>query len=177
MDKTKIKLITTFVALTAIFAYIALFYIIPLINLNFNYQNDIKSLNIELNEIENELTQKNSFLGELESGECYEFYNPAYNETFSYLENETYISVNTSINNLKNRGINCALIQVIMGKSLNMIELIGFNTTDKGMVYFELKTNYQVIPIIGYKYINCVVGYPYKVSLFNDTIVDILVIW
>jgi hypothetical protein len=177
MDKTKIKLIISFVELTAIAAYIALFYITPLINLNFNYQNDINSLNKEINEIKKELTQKNSFLEKFESGKCHEFYNPTYNETLSHRENETYISVNTSINNLKNKGINCALVQVIMGKTLDMIELICFNTTDKGMVYFELKTNYQVIPIIGYKYINCVVGYPYKFSLFNDTIVDVLIIW
>jgi hypothetical protein len=141
------------------------------------YQNELESLNNKLTNIQSNLKKNISLLDKLQSGKIYELYNPTYAKAKSIVENETYISVNQSINIFKSEGINCALVQIIMGKYLNMIELAGFYTTDEGMTYFELNNKHQVIPIIGDKYIDCVVGKPYKLSLFNDTIVDILEIW
>ncbi len=65
-----------------------------------------------------------------------------------------------------------------MGKELNMYQLIAFDTVDNGTVYFEINTDYKVMPEIGKNYINCVDGHPYTINrLFNDTIADILLIW
>jgi hypothetical protein len=48
------------------------------------------------------------------------------------------------------------------------------------MVYYEVETDYNVIPILGEYYVECVFdetgANPYFRN-FNDTIVDILVIW
>jgi len=171
------KVFFALLALSLILIYTVIFHILPLnqsLTLN---QNELESLNSELTEIQKDLNDNTSLLNRLQSGEIYELYNLDYAEAKSTVENETYISTNHSINSFKSKGINCALVQIIMGKYLNMLELVGFNTTDEGMIYFELNTQHQVIPVIGNRYIDCVVGRPYKISLFNDTIVDILTIW
>ena len=56
--------------------------------------------------------------------------------------------------------------------------LVGFNTVDEGMVYYEATTDYRVFPEIDKKYVDCVEGNPYASSLItNDEIIDILIIW
>ncbi len=110
------------------------------------------------------------------TGDKYNLHNPTFQEAISFLKNDTYFKSNITINNAKNNGINCSYVQIIMGKELYMYELIGFNTIDKEMVYFEMDGDYQVNPILGEKYSNCVIDYKYNLS-FNDTIIDIINIW
>jgi len=58
--------------------------------------------------------------------------------------------------------------------------IIAFDTTDEGMVFFEPITDDRVRPVISKRYYRCVEpkpGYIYEAPSFNDTIVDIVVIW
>lgn len=178
--KTASKNIIMFFVLlvvSSLLIYTVFFHIVPLSQSVIKYQNELESLNNKLTNIQSNLKKNIYLLDRIQSGKNYEFYNPTYTKAKSIVENETYISVNQSINKFKSEGINCALAQIVMGKYLDMIELVGFYTIDEGMTYFELNNKHQVIPTIGDKYIDCVVGKPYKISLFNDTIVDILTIW
>ena len=51
---------------------------------------------------------------------------------------------------------------------------------EQGLVYFEPQGDERVNPVIGQRYYQCVVpkpGYRYVEPAFDDTILDILVIW
>lgn len=65
----------------------------------------------------------------------------------------------------KENGIRCAFVAVLVENLLNGEErqysLIGFNTVDEGMVYFEPDTGYRVFPRVGEAYTDCVEGKPY----------------
>ena len=58
--------------------------------------------------------------------------------------------------------------------------IIAFYTIDKGLVYFEPRTDERVKPVIGKRYYQCVEpkpGYYYEAPSFDDTIMDIVIIW
>jgi hypothetical protein len=69
----------------------------------------------------------------------------------------------------KKRGIRCAYVAVIVEDPQSgeegSFELIGFNTLDNGMVYFE-PAGYRVVPVVGKLYTDCVEGLPYISSGF-----------
>jgi len=69
----------------------------------------------------------------------------------------------------KKRGIRCAYVAVVAkdpesGEEVTY-ELIGFNTPDNGMVYFE-PTGYHVVPVVGKLYTDCVENLPYSPSRY-----------
>ena len=151
----------------------------------------IPALETEIDVLNNEIIQSNekiviyktqlekniNQLSNWQSGNKYELYNPPFEKVEQFIQNNTVTTATETINRAKEQGIRCALVQIIMGDQLQMYELIGFNTINQDMVYFEYKTKYQVNPIISERYSDCVVGKPYKIIPFNDTIVDILTIW
>lgn len=58
--------------------------------------------------------------------------------------------------------------------------IIAFATTDEGLVYFDPITDERTKPVIGKRYYQCVIpeaGYYYSKPSFDDTIMDILIIW
>ena len=81
-------------------------------------------------------------------------------------------------NNAERQGIRCALVDVRFPRSGHAI--IAFDTTDKGLVYFDPITDDRVRPVIGKYYWKCIEpepGYEYEKPSFDDTIEDIVVIW
>ena len=81
-------------------------------------------------------------------------------------------------NNAEQRGFRSAFVELRYAEGGHAI--VGFNTTDKGMVYFDTETDDMVVPVAGKRYYQCVIakpGYFYETPAFDDTIKDILVIW
>jgi len=175
--KIRCALITIIVILS-LFTVILFLVLVPQSNSSLEkITEDLNLKKAEIDKINDEINQNFSRLNELQSGDNYELHDPLYEEMMSFIENDTSTTVNEIIDKAKNKGLQSALAEVVVGDNLEMYELIGFNTTDGGLIYFESETKYQVIPVIGDRYINCVVGRPYKTSLHFYIIQDILVIW
>jgi len=141
-----------------------------------------------LEQVNTSLKENNSEVQQLESGDKYNLRDPLYSEVTRFIQNDNSDNEKTLIDNAKSKGLRCALVEVgIIGSTIKILGaprtgesylLMAFNTTDKGMVYFESKTDYRVYPEIGKSYIECVEGNPYISSLLvNDTITKILVVW
>lgn len=140
--------------------------------------------NVEMNQIKTELEQHKSNLQEnisklyeLKSGNEYHLHDPLWNEVIEFLENNNDIDIEIMINNLKNQGIKCGYVEVIMGSWV--FELLVFNTLDYDMIYLEPDTYYLVYPEVGLNYFDCVDEQPYGSSLpeDNDLITEILIMW
>jgi len=89
------------------------------------------------------------------------------NQAFEPLENLFVLSpLGQLLYQAKKRGIRCCYVAVVVENlrsgERGQYELIGFNTLDKGMVYFEPNTGYRVFPEIGRPYTDCVEGLPYS---------------
>ena len=81
-------------------------------------------------------------------------------------------------NNAEEQGLRCAYITLRFPDSGHAI--IAFDTIDEGLVYFDAITDDRVIPVIGKGYTSCIEtkpGYYYEMPQYDDTIMDILVIW
>jgi len=131
----------------------------------------------QLEQINTDLQENISYVNLQKIGDTYNLHNPLFSDVTQFIANDKSSNISVEIDNAKEQGIQCAYVIVrIIISSSGEYELIGFNTTDKGMVYFEPKTNYRVFPIIGDHYVDCVEGTPYS-STFDDTITSILVIW
>ena len=81
-------------------------------------------------------------------------------------------------NNAEEEGLRCAFVELRYLEGGHAV--IAFDTIDKGLVYFEPMTDEKVKPVIGKWYYLCIEprpGYYYEKPLFDDTIMDILVIW
>jgi len=81
-------------------------------------------------------------------------------------------------NNAEEEGFRCAFVELRYLEGGHAI--IAFDTIDKGLAYFEPETDERVKPVAGKWYYLCIEpkpGYYYEKPLFDDTIMDILVIW
>jgi hypothetical protein len=81
-------------------------------------------------------------------------------------------------NNAEEEGFRCAYVDIRYPDSAHAI--IAFDTVDGGLTYFDAITDERVRPVIGERYHRCIEprpGYYYEAPPFDDTIVDILVIW
>lgn|GEM_PF-1840711 len=120
------------------------------------------------------LEENLSVLKDLQEGDEYELHDPLYEEVKAFVENDTSKTIEDEIHHAKHLGMRCAYTQVIISNE-GMYELIAFDTVDKGMVYFEPVTDFEVKPEIGKNYTECVIGQPYVLE--NDTITDIITVW
>jgi len=137
----------------------------------------LNSCNIELTQLNDNLHDNISKVNLLKMGNKYSLHDPIYDDVTSFIKSDKSNDLTTEIENAKNQGIQCAYVLIqLSASSEGVYILIGFNTTDKGMVYFEPETDYRVRPIIGYSYVECVEGRPYY-STDDDTIINILVVW
>ncbi len=81
-------------------------------------------------------------------------------------------------NNAEQAGLRCAFVELRYLEGGHAI--VAFNTTDKGLVYFEPISDEESKPVIGKHYYLCIVpkaGYYYEKPSYDDTIMDIVVIW
>lgn len=158
-------------------------------------QQDIEMLSDELNETKKAIYISNQNLNYLESnvvkyqkyldenktlladiieGDEYELHNPLFSEALDFINRDGSADEIITIENAKRKGIRCAFVEALAFSG--MYPLIGFDTIDQGMVYFEPNTDYRVFPEIGKSYVSCVEDEPYY-SLTIDTISQILIFW
>jgi hypothetical protein len=81
-------------------------------------------------------------------------------------------------NNAEGEGLRCAYVALVYPEMGHAI--VAFNTVDQGLVYFDAITDERARPVIGERYYKCIEprpGYYYVSPSFDDTIMDILVIW
>jgi hypothetical protein len=81
-------------------------------------------------------------------------------------------------NNAEGKGLRCAFVELRFPDAGHSI--IAFNTIDKGLVYFEPQSDMIAKPVIGKWWYQCKEpppGYYYEKPSYDDTIIDILVIW
>ncbi|MDI6814647.1 MAG: hypothetical protein QMC90_00975 [Dehalococcoidales bacterium] len=124
-------------------------------------------------------------------GHGYTLRDPTYKEVITFLKEDktdknkyvedTYVCSHFARdvgNNAEAKGLRCAFIVLRYPDGGHAI--IAFNTIDEGLVYFEPQSDERVRPVIGKRFYQCIEprpGYYYKEPEFDDTIVDILVIW
>lgn len=124
-------------------------------------------------------------------GHGYTLRDPTYKEVVTFLKQDktdenkfvedTYVCSHFARdvgNNADDQGLRCAFVEMRYPEQGHTI--IAFNTIDKGLVYFEPQIDGRVEPVIGKSYYECVEpkpGYYYEEPLYDDTIMDILVIW
>jgi len=81
-------------------------------------------------------------------------------------------------NNAEEADLRCAFVELRYPDGGHAI--VAFATVDEGLVYFEPRTDERVRPVAGKRYYQCIEpkpGYYYEKPSFDDTIMDILVIW
>lgn len=137
-------------------------------------QNELDAKIDNLNLIRGVYQENISEFNELKTGDKYHLHDPIYEEVLNFIERDDSSSAREMIDSAKSQGIRCAYVLVYAG-SFGSYPIVGFNTIENGMVYFEDGTDYQVIPEIGKTYTSCVVGNPYLPSYTSIT--DILAIW
>ena len=140
------------------------------------------------------LQENISELNKLKSGNNYNLHDPTYNELTIFIaqdktNEEEYIEnvfdceqfsqlVNT---NAENAGIRCAYVVIYFEGTDSGHGIVGFNTVDQGMVYFEPQSDEWVENLeIGYDFwTDCIIptgNYYYEESP-NDTIKEVLLFW
>ena len=127
-------------------------------------------------------------------GHGYTLRDPSYQEALTFISNDktdeneyiedtygVYVCSHFSrdiCNNAETIGLRCAFVE--LRYRIGGHTIIAFNTTDRGLVYFEPQGDEIVNPVIGLRYYQCIVpkpGYQYMEPNYDDTIKDILVIW
>jgi hypothetical protein len=127
-------------------------------------------------------------------GHGYTLKDPTYQEALAFMsqdrtdENEyvlgtygVYVCSHFSrdvCNNAEAEGLRCAYVELRYSDGGHVI--VAFNTVDRGIIYFEPQSDERVEPVIGKRYYQCIIpapGYYYSAPSYDDTIMDILVIW
>ena len=150
--------------------------------------NQLNNSNLQLNNVQAELDyyeilfqENSSILQSLRAGDEYHLHDPTYKEALDCVKKYSGTYLDDLFVPINNKGIRCAYVWLLLNGSNGDsygLNLVGFNTMDEGMVYFEIDTYYRVYPEIGKQYWECVEGTPYgSVSPYDDTITEILLIW
>jgi len=155
-----------------------------------NIEADLQVTRDDLATVEAELEDAKAELSTLQA-DPFHLHNPTFDEVISFLqEDETdsnpyiedeYVCTHFTrdVNdNAEDQGIRCAFVAISFPRSAHAI--IAFDTTDQGLVYFDpTLSDERVRPVIGKQYWRCIEpesGY-YQKPPFDDTILDIVVIW
>jgi len=155
-----------------------------------NIEAELQVTKDDLATVEAELEDAKAELSALQADPLH-LHNPTFDEVISFLqEDETdsnpYIEdeyvcshfARDVNNNAEEQGIRCAFVDIRIPKISHAI--IAFDTIDQELVYFDPQTDERVRPVIGKQYWRCVEprpGYYYPEPPFDDTILDIVVIW
>ncbi len=134
-----------------------------------NINSQKSSLSSQIKQIENKIKSANNELNLLHSGERYDLHDPTYSEIVSFIRtdktnNKQYDEDSFNCahyaqevnNNAENVGIRCGY--VVVNLSVEAHALVVFNTTDKGLIYYEPQSDEKVNLEIGKNYwADCVV--------------------
>lgn len=153
-------------------------------------QAELQSTNDYLLNIKTELEETKNKLDSVQA-DPFNLHNPTFAEAVEFLKEDItdqndYIvgeyvcshfvrDVNQAAESL---GIRCAI--VILNFPDQSHSIVGFNTVDEGMVYFDAITDEQAVPVIGKEYWRCIIpapGHVYQGPDYADTIQDIVTIW
>jgi len=151
---------------------------------------ELESTRSDLNTTTLELEDTQAMLAAIES-DRFNLHNPTFREALDFLEDDRtdrheyiedeYVCSHFAAdvnNNAEDEGIRCAMVDVRFPDSAHAV--IAFETVDEGLVYFDPITDERVRPVIGKNYWKCIEpkpGYKYEKPSFDDTIVDIVIIW
>jgi hypothetical protein len=155
-----------------------------------NIEAELQVTRDDLATVEAELEDTKAELSALQAEPFY-LHNPTFDEVISFLQEDqtdsnpyiedeyvcTHFARDVN-NNAEDQGIRCAFVDIRFPRSAHAI--VAFDTTDQGLVYFDSMTDERVRPVIGKQYWRCVEpkpGYYYQKPPFDDTILDIVVIW
>ena len=124
-------------------------------------------------------------------GHGYTLRDPTYKEAVTFLRKDrtdrnkyvedTYVCshfARDACNNAEEEGLRCAFVELRFGEGGHSI--IAFDTIDEGLLFFESQTDMRATPVIGKRWYKCLEpkpGYYYEKPSYDDTIMDILVIW
>jgi len=124
-------------------------------------------------------------------GHGYTSRDPTYEEAVAFLRKDktdknkyvedTYVCSHFArdvCNNAEAEGLRCAFVELRYPEGGHVI--IAFDAIDEGLVYFDAGTDERVKPAVGKRYYRCIEpkpGYYYEKPQFDDTIMDILVVW
>ncbi|MEF8847755.1 MAG: hypothetical protein V5A68_01315 [Candidatus Thermoplasmatota archaeon] len=166
-----------------------------------NLENEVDYLkknisNLSENLIETDLSlQENlSEIRKLRNGSKYDLHDPTFLEAKQFIEedktdeieynNETFTCIDyvKKINDhAESKGIRCGFVSLNFNGTNTGHAILGFNTTDKGMVFFEPQNDNRVENLeVGKEYwTECVIPEPtfYYEDHPNDTIEEIMIIW
>lgn len=154
---------------------------------------NIDFINNQIKIISTKLFENNSKVELLKSGKRYELHDPTYYEVLNFLDSDktnkkpydrdTFNCGHYSMevnNNSEKQGIRCAFVYINITDPLLNHACVGFNTIDKGMVYFEPQNDKRVRLEIGKDYwADCMTvskGYYYKPDP-DWIIIDFISIW
>lgn len=155
-----------------------------------NMESELSAAEEELLNINTELQDTRLMLSAMQTDRL-NLHNPTLDEVTSFLAEDTtdsneYIKdayvcshfARDVNNNAQSQGIRCAFVDIRYPESAHAI--VAFDTVDEGVVYFDAVTDERVRPVMGKEYWRCVEaqpGYDYEKPSFDDTIMDILLIW
>lgn len=151
---------------------------------------ELEATRKDLNATVLELADTQAKLSAIETG-AFHLHNPTLGEALDFLEDDRtdshdYIDdeyvcshfASEVNNNAEDDGIRCAFVDIRFPDSAHAI--IAFETVDEGIVYFDPISDEWVRPAVGRNYWKCIepkAGYKYEKPPFDDTILDIVIIW
>ena len=147
---------------------------------------ELTNTNLQLEEVQNKITK-------LQSRDKYKLHDPTYSEVLNfirsdrtdkhqYIENEyvcTHFARDVN-NNAENHGIRCAFVSINLSGGEGHA-IIAFNTTDKGLIFFDPQTDERLRYLrVGKDYwADCVIprGNYYYERDPNNTVEDFTIVW
>jgi hypothetical protein len=153
-------------------------------------KDELEATKDNLSNVKGELQATEQKLSAIQT-DMFHLHNPTFEEAVSFLRDDktdsneyvedTFVCshfAHAVNNNAENQGIRCAFVDIRYPELGHAI--VAFDTTDKGLVYFDPITDERARPVVGKEYWRCIeprAGYYYEKPSFDDTIIDILVIW
>ena len=156
-----------------------------------NINRQISDTNAQINQTRNSLNNVAEELKLLRSGKRYTLHDPTYSEVISFItsdktdkkqysEHFTCINFAQEVNNnAEARGIRCGVVFVNLSGG-DGHALVAFNTTDRGLVFFEPQSDERVNLQVGKDYwADCVIprGNYYYERDPNNTVEDFTIVW
>ena len=156
-----------------------------------NIENQLNSVNADISSTETNIQTVYAKIQLLKSGAKYDLHNPTYSEVTSFLAKDKTNSNTYSLssytcayfskdvnNNAESKGIRCAYVELSFPGIGHAI--VAFETTDKGLVYFEPQYDARANIELGKKFYTCLAnrpGYRWVAPSYDDTIEDIVQFW